>query len=252
MNTTPEDASPEDIRRTADSARDEVDRTMDALEARLSVRRRVESARERLGTAADTARQKLSTAADAICPNVTTIIRIDHAHVLAAFRRFRSYMPVGRKRALVANVCLALEVHAQLEEEIFYPALRTIAPDDDVLDKSRPEHDEMRRLIAELRTLGPENPRFDDTFRTLIRTVLHHVADEETVLLPLAEDVLGDELGSLGWQMTKRRMELLRPRVGELTTTTARTFPVGTAAAAVGVLTLGWLLFRGNSRAPSP
>ena len=177
-----------------------------------------------------------------LSPNITTMIRMDHTHVLAAFRRFRSYMPNGRKRALVAGVCLALEVHAQLEEEIFYPALRTVAPDDDVLDKSRPEHDEMRRLIAEVRALGPEDPRFDDTFRILMRTVLHHVADEETVLLPLAEDVIGDQLSSLGWQMTKRRMELLRPRVAELTSTTARTFPVGTAAAAVGVLTLGWLL----------
>lgn len=248
MNATPdENASPEEIRRNVDSTREEVDRTMDELESRLSVRRRVDSAREKLGSAADAAREKLSTAADAMSPSITTMIRMDHTHVLSAFRRFRSYMPIGRKRALVGTVCLALEVHAQLEEEIFYPALAAVAPDDDVLDKSRPEHDEMRRLIGELRAQGPENPSFDDTFRTLMRTVLHHVADEETVLLPLAEDVLGDELGALGWRMTKRRMELLRPRVRELTTTTARTFPVGTAAAAAGVLTLTYLLFRGRS-----
>jgi hemerythrin superfamily protein len=249
MNATPDDASPEEIRRTADSAREEVDRTIDELEARLSVRRKVDHAREKLGTAAESAREKLSTAMDAVCPDITTMIRMDHTHVLAAFRRFRSYMPRGRKRALVANVCLALEVHAQLEEEIFYPALREVAPNDDVLDKSRPEHDEMRRLIGELRGLGPESTMFDETFRTLMRTVLHHVADEETVLLPLAEDVLGDRLGSLGWEMTKRRMELLRPHLGELTATTARTFPLGTAAAAAGVLTLTWLLVRGSTRA---
>jgi hemerythrin superfamily protein len=238
MSTTPEGASPEDIRRTVDSTREEVDRTMEEIESRFSVRRKVDSARRKLGTAVD-----------AMCPDITTMIRMDHTHVLAAFRRFRSYMPRGRKRALVANVCLALEVHAQLEEEIFYPALREVAPNDDVLDKSRPEHDEMRRLIAELRGLGPESTIFDETFRTLMRTVLHHVADEETVLLPLAEDVLGDQLGALGWEMTKRRMELLRPHVSELTTTTARTFPLGTAAAAAGVLTLTWLLVRGSTRA---
>src|SRR5262245_26259946 len=223
MNATPDDASPEEIRR------------------------KVDQARAKLGTAAETARERLGTAVDAVCPNITTMIRLDHTHVLAAFRRFRSYMPMGRKRALVANVCLALEVHAQLEEEIFYPALREVAPDDDVLDKSRAEHDEMRRLIGELRTLEPDNLIYDETFRTLMRTVLHHVADEETVLLPLAEDVLGDQLGALGWRMTKRRIELLRPHVGELTTTTARTFPLGTAAAAAGVLTLAWLLFRSGS-----
>jgi hemerythrin superfamily protein len=250
MNATPDDASPEEIRRTADSTREEVDRTMDELEARLSVRRKVDQARERLGTAAETARQKLSTAVDAVCPDITTMIRMDHTHVLAAFRRFRSYMPIGRKRALVAHVCLALEVHAQLEEEIFYPALREVAPNDDVLDKARPEHDEMRRLISELRALEPDNLIYDETFRTLIRTVLHHVADEETVLLPLAEDTLGDQLGALGWRMTKRRMELLRPHVAELTTTTARTFPLGTAAAAAGALTVAYLLLRSGTRTP--
>jgi hypothetical protein len=219
--------SPEEIRHDADTTRAELDQTLDALQSKLSVR------------------GKLDTAVNAVCPNITTLIRIDHAHALAAFRRFRSYLPVGRKRALVANVCLALEVHAQLEDEIFYPALRDVAPDNEVLNKSKPEHDEMRALMTQIRSIEPESPLYDDMFRTLMRTVLHHVADEETVLLPLAEDVLGDQLGALGWQMTRRRVELLRPHVAELTTTTARTFPVGSAAAVAGVLTLGWLLVRG-------
>ena len=220
--------SPEEIRHEADTTRAELDQTLDALQSKLSVR------------------GKLDTAVNAVCPNITTLIRMDHAHVVAAFRRFRSYLPVGRKRALVATVCLALETHAQLEDEIFYPALRDVAPDNEVLKKSEPQHDEIRALITQLRSTEPESPRYDDMFRTLMRTVLHHVADEETVLLPLAEDVLGDQLGALGWQMTRRRVELLRPHVAELTTTTARTFPVGSAAAVAGVLTLGWLLLRGG------
>jgi hemerythrin superfamily protein len=227
MNATPATPSPEEIRHEADTTRAEVDRTLDALQSKLSVR------------------GKLGTAVNAVCPNITTLIRMDHAHVIAAFRRFRSYLPIGRKRALVANVCLALEVHAQLEEEIFYPALREAVPDNDVLNKSEPEHDEMRALLTQLRSMEPESAQYDDMFRRLIRTVLHHVADEETVLLPLAEDVLGDQLGALGWQMTRRHIELLKPHVAELTTTTARTFPVGSAAAVAGVLTLGWLLIRG-------
>jgi hemerythrin superfamily protein len=228
MNATPASPSPEEIRHDADTIREEVDRTLGALQSRLSVR------------------SKLDTAVNAMCPAITTMIRMDHTHVLAAFRRFRSYLPVGRKRALVANVCLALEVHAQLEEEIFYPALREVAPENEVLNKSEPEHDEMRALVTQLRSLEPESPRYDDMFRSLIRTVLHHVADEETVLLPLAEDVLGDQLGALGWQMTRRRLELLKPHMAELTATTARTFPIGSAAAVAGVLTLGWLLLRGG------
>ena len=186
----------------------------------------------------------MSSSLDTVSPNITTMIRMDHSHVLAAFRRFKPHASLGKKRALVANVCLALEIHAQLEEEIFYPALREAIGADEMLDKSVPEHDEMRDLIGQLRALEPDDPLFDSTFRALIRTVLHHVADEETMLLPKAEEVLQGELGLLGWQMTKRRMELLGPHAAEVAATTARTFPVGSAAVMAGIATIGWLLLR--------
>jgi len=67
---------------------------------------------------------------------------------LRALSRYKADTPDGRKRALLANACLALEVHAQLEEEIFYPALRRVISDDQVLNKSGPEHDEMRERSA--------------------------------------------------------------------------------------------------------
>jgi hemerythrin superfamily protein len=181
---------------------------------------------------------------DYVCPDITTMIRMDHTHVLMIFRRYHSYAPEGKKRALVANACLALEVHAQLEEEIFYPALRTAGVSSEVLEKSVPEHDEMRQLISALRSMEPSDGAYDEAFRTLIRTVLHHVADEETTLLPQAEDILGDQLGTLGVEMTRRRMELLKPHLGELATTTARSFPLGVATAVGGALMLGWLAFR--------
>jgi hemerythrin superfamily protein len=231
MNTSTEGRSPQDIEGEIDATRGQVDRTLAELEGRFSVRRRLDAA------------------VDSVCPDITNLIRMDHTHVLAAFRRFRSHLPAGRKRALVANVCLALDVHAQLEEEIFYPALRAVAAGNETLEKSEPEHDEMRALIGALRLLDPQDADFDDTFRQLIRTVLHHVADEETILLPLAEELLPDSLGRLGWEMTKRRVELLKPHIAELASTTVRTFPVGSAAAVAGVLTLGWLLIRAGSRA---
>jgi hemerythrin superfamily protein len=171
-------------------------------------------------------------------PKATTMIRMDHSHVLALFHRFKADSSVGKKRALVANACLALEVHAQLEEEIFYPALREVLAGDATLEKSEPEHNEMRRLIAEVRELaaadGPiDGTAFDDKFMDLMRIVIHHVADEETRLLPAAERLLGDRLNQLGSDMIKRRVELLRPHVGELAASTMRSFP---SAAAAGLL----------------
>lgn len=218
---------PAHIQRSIDATREELDRTLGELQSRLSVRRR------------------LWAALDRVTPDITKMIRLDHSHVLAAFRRFRSYMSETRKQALVENVCLALEVHAQLEEEIFYPAMRQIAAASETLEKSVPEHEQMRSQIRSLRGIGPLDPDYDEKFRTLVRTVLHHVADEETVLLPLAEELIPDELGHLGRLMTQRRIELLRPHAAQAASTTIRTFPIGAAVAAAGALTAGWLVIRG-------
>src|SRR6185437_4068561 len=143
-------------------------------------------------------------------------------HVLAAFHRYHADSPWWRKRAIVNSVCAALEIHAQLEEEIFYPALAT------VLSESRPEHDEMRATINRLRSMGPENAAYDGLFHQLIKEVMHHVADEETVLLPAAERALGSELRALGARMTRRRIQLLGERPREIAVNTAGTFPVAT------------------------
>jgi hemerythrin superfamily protein len=186
-----------------------------------------------------------------ITPAITTMIRMDHTHVLALFHRFKVDSTVGKKRALVTNACLALQVHAQLEEEIFYPALRTVIGGDTVLAKSEPEHDEMRRLIADLRERAAgesqvDDPAFDETFMNLMRVVIHHVADEETCLLPAAERLLDDRLGELGLEMTRRRVELLKPHAGELAASAVRSFPGGAVAGLLltaGAVAIGTMLY---------
>jgi hypothetical protein len=183
-------------------------------------------------------------------PSITNMIRLDHGHVTALFHRYRVSSSPARKRALARNACLALEIHAQLEEEIFYPALARVMAGNEVLSKSKPEHDEMRQLIDRLRDMSPGTEQFDQTFLQLMRAVLHHVADEESTLLPMAERVLADELGELGLQMTKRRMQLLGPRAAEAAITTAQSFPIVSILLAAGVLTVGTVLVsrlgRGN------
>ena len=67
----------------------------------------------------------VSTTLGKLSPCITTMIRMDHSHVLALARRYHPHTSPEKKRALVTNACLALEIHAQLEEEIFYPALRS-------------------------------------------------------------------------------------------------------------------------------
>ena len=183
-----------------------------------------------------------------VSPGITAMIRVDHSHVLALLRRFKPDVSSSRKHALATNACLALEIHAQLEEEIFYPALRPVLADDAVMQKSEPEHDEMRDKVATLRALQPTDPAFDTTLFDLMRLVMHHVADEETQLLPEAERLLASQLSDLGARMTKRRLELLGPRSGELAGSMARSMSTGTLLAAAGTLAAvgGILLSRRN------
>ena len=194
----------------------------------------------------------MSAAFERMSPSITSMIRMDHTHALAGFHRFKPDLSPQRKHALVRHVCLALEIHAQLEEEIFYPALREFLSGDETLEKSEPEHDEMRQLIETLRSEDPQDPSFDQNFMKLMRTVIHHVADEETILLPAAERMLQERLSQLGAQMTKRRMQLLRPHAGEVASTAVQTFPGGAAALAVGAVALGAMLFARSRNNGSP
>src|SRR5438477_443176 len=178
-------------------------------------------------------------------PPITKMIRMDHSHVMVTFHKYSADASPDRKKAIVTAACLALQIHAQLEEEIFYPALREAAGDNEVLLKAQPEHDEMRRLIGELRGMEPGDAHYDGRFMELMRTVIHHVADEETVLLPAAEAALGDRLGVLGAQMTKRRLQLAAPHAGEMAAATARAMPAGTMLVAGGLLTGAYLISRG-------
>ena len=158
-------------------------------------------------------------------PNATAMIRMDHSHVLLTFHRFKPDTATATKQAIAETICTALEIHAKLEEEIFYPAVRELMPDDEVMRNSVPEHDAMRRLIGELRQLQAGSREFDDKLLELMREVMHHVADEETVLLPAAERSLGWQLDELGARMTRRRLELVGPQAGRITVNMARAMP---------------------------
>lgn len=182
--------------------------------------------------------------ASKLSPSITNMIRMDHTHVLATFHQYEMDSAPKTKQALVNTACLALEIHAQLEEEIFYPALRAVAGDSATLDKSVPEHNEMRKLIDQLRGMAPTDAGYDQTFMQLMQDVMHHVADEETILLPQAEIKLHDRLSELGAEMTKRRLQLAAPHAGEIAMNTIRSFPTSSMLMAAGAVLAGTYLVR--------
>ena len=186
-----------------------------------------------------------------VSPGITTMIRMDHSHVMVTFHKYEMAATPSKKRAIVNTVLLALEIHAQLEEEIFYPALAEVDPGNEALKKAPTEHGEMRRLISKLRSMAPEHRNFDNTFMELMRDVVHHVADEETVMLPAAELLLKDRLGELGAKMTARRIQLAAPHAREIVVSSARAMPATSLVMAAALVAGGWLMARAFAASPS-
>ena len=181
-----------------------------------------------------------------ISPSATDLLRADHTRVVGAFHRYAPELSPRVKQGLVESVCLMLEMHAQVEEEVLYAAMR--AADTALVDKSIPEHDEMRTIAAALRGMDPAEPDYDETFFRLMRVVLHHVADEETRLFPDAERLFADQLPLWGAQMAKRRLALGAPRMGEMARNAARAIPLsGLVVAATGLIA-GALIYRQTAR----
>lgn len=171
-----------------------------------------------------------------LSPTITNMIRFDHSHVMVTFHQYSRDKRPRVKKALADTICDALEIHATLEEEIFYPAMRQRDAKEPFIHKAEPEHNEMRRLIAELRRTSGADPRHDDLLMELMRDVIHHVADEETKLLPQAEAIFSNQvLSEMGAQMTRRRMQLVGPKAGKLAKEHAVGFSGSTAAMVVGL-----------------
>jgi hemerythrin superfamily protein len=175
-------------------------------------------------------------------PSIAKMICADHTHVLAVFHRYEPDASPRTKQALVDTVCLALEIHAQVEEEILYPAVAAVSGA--LVADSVPEHEKMHRLMAELRAMDASTTGFDETFLELMRTVIHHVADEETLILPEAERLLGPRVNELAIQIAKRRRQLMLPRAAEMTRNAVRAMPTKTMLVGAGALLAGTYVLR--------
>jgi len=156
--------------------------------------------------ASKTARKTARTAAkpaDAI-----KLLKDDHAEVKKWFKQYESLEDDGEKQALADQICLALTVHAQIEEEIFYPAAREAIDDDDLLDEAEVEHASAKQLIAEIQSMKAGDRLFDAKVTVLGEYIDHHVEEEEKEMFPESRDSDLD-LKALGVQLAERKAELM-------------------------------------------
>lgn len=115
----------------------------------------------------------------------------------------------AERTALATRICDELTVHAQIEEEIFYPALREALPRaDDLVEEATAEHQEAKQLIADIRGIGQANATMDTLVAELNTAIEHHVKEERDELFPKAKAALELDLVDLGRQLLHRQTEL--------------------------------------------
>ena len=138
------------------------------------------------------------------------MLKADHQRVRDLFQQYEAASSVEAKCTLAEAVFVELETHAQLEENIFYPAVNEETDEGpELVKESLAEHETMKNLIQQLRDLGPHSGGFDAKFRELLQNVEHHVAEEETEMFPLAEEELEEDMKDLRDEMQELKAQIL-------------------------------------------
>jgi hemerythrin superfamily protein len=136
----------------------------------------------------------------------------DHRAVDALFKQYEADKDGDEdtKRAIAENICSELTVHAQVEEELFYPWLRENLDDDDVemVEEAQVEHASAKDLIAQIESADAIDAAYDARVKVLGEYIKHHVKEEEEEIFPVVRD-MREELDELGQEMVARKAELM-------------------------------------------
>ena len=140
------------------------------------------------------------------------LLKTDHGEVEKLFQQYERLKETddSKKEDLIEQICTALTVHAQIEEEIFYPAARNALEDDgeDMLDEAEVEHASIKSLIEQLETMSPDDELCDAKVKVLSEYVKHHVKEEEDEMFPKVKKSALD-LEALGEEMVERKNQLM-------------------------------------------
>ena len=136
------------------------------------------------------------------------MLKADHQAVSSLFGEYEKTRSPARKKSLVAEICTMLSVHAQIEEEIFYPAVKAALKDKLLVPEATVEHAGVKDLIAQLEGAEPDGEMYDAKVKVLSEYVKHHVKEEQNEMFPKVADSSID-LVELGAAMAARKKALL-------------------------------------------
>ena len=145
-------------------------------------------------------------------PVALELLVSDHGKVKMLFDRYEQEKESDEetRRALAQRICAELTVHAQLEEELFYPWVRENIGEEemDLVEEAMVEHASAKDLIAQIEGMGSVDETYDARVKVLGEYVKHHVGEEENELFTQL-DGFQDELDELGQEMHARKAELM-------------------------------------------
>ncbi len=143
------------------------------------------------------------------------LLDADHKAVHAMFKEYetltgsRAKSATARKQALARDICAALTVHATVEEEIFYPAVRAAIKDKALLNEAEVEHASCKDLIAQIESSDMNDDRVDAKVTVLGEYIVHHVKEERNEMFPKARAARGLDLVAMRGVMEARKAELM-------------------------------------------
>ena len=145
--------------------------------------------------------------------NPFTLLKADHKKVAGLLEKLDSTTERGVKtrEELFSQLKTELDVHARIEETIFYPALEKADETRDITLEAFEEHRLVKQLLGELESMGKGEEEWTAKFTVLKENVEHHVEEEEDEMFPKARKVLGDELAeTLGTRMEEAKNKELK------------------------------------------
>jgi hemerythrin superfamily protein len=151
---------------------------------------------------------------DEPAPDALTLIRSDHREVDALFAKaLADDTPAAQRRSTIAKITTALTVHAQMEEALFYPALRKAggSKERDTVLEAAEEHGVVKDLIAKIEAIRGRDETLVAKVTVLKELVMHHVKEEESEIFSEARSALGeDRLQRLGAEMQRFKERAMR------------------------------------------
>ena len=143
------------------------------------------------------------------------LLDADHRNVKKLFKEYeelsnsRARNTAQKKQELAQQICQELTVHAQIEEEIFYPALREVLKEGDLLNEAAVEHQSVKELVTQIQAMGAPDEMFDAKVKVLGEYVDHHVKEEKGEIFPKARAARKLDLIAMREELEARKEELM-------------------------------------------